>query len=159
METNVQLQDPFSYSIWPMVIVGSLIVAIILYFIISHLLRKRKLKKDRAENIEKKIVKKDVGELKVIYIDRLNEIESKLDAGEITTREAYQKMSPCIREFIYEATGIEVRNYTLSDARKVNMPVLKQLMEEYYIPEFGPDMVKEAKSAIEKTKKAIEIWN
>ena len=73
-------------------------------------------------------------------------------------RSTYQKMSEIIRDFVFEMTGIKVQNYTLSDIRQIKMPVLEELVEEYYSPEFAERSEGDVQAALDKTRKAIRHW-
>ena len=85
--------------------------------------------------------------------------EADLRSGKISIRQAYQNMSSCIRGFIFEATGIPVEKYTLSEIRKVNIPALTQLVEEYYEPEFARFTYADVNQSIYKTRKVLELWH
>ena len=63
-------------------------------------------------------------------------------------------ISVLIRLFVYELTGLEVQSCTLKDIKKLNIPVLYELIKEYYDPEFS----KISKGNI-KTKEVISRWN
>lgn len=56
------------------------------------------------------------------------------------------------------ATGIRVQNYTLSDIQTLGMPMLEQLIREFYVPEFARQVMDNPVASIEKTKRMIEIW-
>lgn len=97
--------------------------------------------------------------IKQKYIKKLNEVEQKILNNKITIRSAYQSTSFIIRCFVYEMTNIKVQNYTLNDISKLNMPILYELIQEYYVPEFSEQSIGNIKSSIEKTRKVIEKWN
>ena len=159
METSVSLQEPFSYAIWPLIVLGVLIGAYLLYLIIYKIIKSAKDKKVKEAPKIKPRTAEEIEKLKHKYIQELNKIESELSKQKITVRTAYHRMSTCIRQFVYDVTDIKVQNYTLNDIRSLNMPVLEELITEYYTPEFSKKSVGDASASIEKTKKAIERWN
>ena len=53
---------------------------------------------------------------------------------------------------------IKVQYYTLEDIKKINMPILSKLVEEYYNPEFERVSKGNVLESIGKTKKVIENW-
>ena len=157
MKTSVTLQDPFHYMIiWLIiaVIFIGLVVFSQIYFrkkLGDRLKRQKqiKLKKIAAETLEGKKRK---------YMNTLMFIESDLRAGKITVREAYQRMSICIRMFVSEVTGIKVHKYTLTEIRRVNIPQLTQIVKEYYEPEFALDSKSDVMSSISRTRSIIGNW-
>lgn len=158
MKTSVTLQEPFSYSILPIVIVGALVICYGIYLIVSAL-QKQKKKKPITQIQRKTISATDMKSIKNKYLAQLEAIKQELWKEQITTRQAYQKMSLCIRQFVYEATGIQVQNYTLQDIRQLQMPGLEALIAEYYAPEFAVISFGDSNASLEKTKRAIELWN
>ena len=86
-------------------------------------------------------------------------LESELDGGMITSRKAYQELSMTIRLFVYELTGVEVQSYTLKEIKKLNIPVLYELIKEYYDPEFSKLSKGNIKLSIDKTRGVIQRWN
>lgn len=159
MKVTVNLQEPFTYAFLPMVVIG-ILVLIGISILIVPLLRKRLRSKKPTGQKQIEIKRpKDIMSIKRNFIMQLNQLENALAGGQISTRDAYQKMSVCIRAFVYEVTGIEVLSYTLQDIKRLNMPLLQTLIEEYYAPEFAPDSVGDAMTSIQKTKRAIERWS
>ncbi len=157
MQTSVELQDPFSYMIiWPIIAVVFIAgVAFAQYY-----LRKKlgdRLKKEKQIKI-KRISEMSLEGKKKKYIGELIYIETDLMNKKITVRQAYHKMSMCIRMFVYEVTGIKVQKYTLSEIRSINIPHLTQLVREYYEPEFAYDSRADVRASIMRTRQVIEGW-
>ncbi len=160
MDTSVRLQDMFSHSKIPMLIVLGMITAILLFIVISLLIKRlKKLRNNKRKPVvmEKKPV--NVMEVKQNYLNRLMMIEVSYQRGECTVRSAYQNMSAIIRGFVEELTGIKVQNCTLQDIKFLHMPVLEELMEEYYSPEFAKKSEGDVMASIKRTRGAIERWN
>lgn len=157
METSVKLQEPFSYAIWPVIVLGVIVAAFLVYFIIVKV-RKRKQEKPQIPVIMQKSPE-EIAVIKSKYIKELYQIENALKAEKISIRTAYQNMSVCIRKFVHAVTGIKVQNYTLQDIKVLNMPMLEELIAEYYAPEFALKSVGDVSNSIEKTKRVIEKWN
>ena len=67
----------------------------------------------------------------------LDEIIEKYKAGKLSDRHAYQQLSKVIRHFVFDVTGIKVQNYTLSEIKGLNIPMLYYLIDECYEPEFS----------------------
>ena len=157
MEVSVNLQEPFSYSIIPMIVIIILTFVIAIYIIVKACNKVRKEKtnitKIKYENVN------NIIEIKQKYIKILIDLEKKLDNNNISIREAYQKLSSTIRYFVYEVTNIKVQNYTLQDIKKLDMPILYEWVEEYYVPEFSEKSIGNIKLSIEKTRKVIEKWS
>ena len=158
MKTSVELQEPISYmSIW-LIIAIVLLVLVILAQIFFRLLFKGRLKRPK----KLKVVKpkpKTLLEIKNKYFNKLYVIEQDVHGGRITVREGYQRISGCIRDFVFEATRIPVDKYSLAEIKKVGMPALTQLVTEYYEPEFARETFSDIYQSINKTRKVLQLWH
>ena len=152
MQLSVKLQELFSYSILPIII-----LIVILFLFSMYFLRKRNKKKETP--VIKEIDKIDINIIQEKYIIKLEELKKDLEKNKISIREAYQALSELVRYFVYEVTNIEVQNYTLKEIKKLNIPVLYNLIKEYYAPEFANISLGNVKESIERTKEVIKKWS
>lgn len=156
MQTSVNLQPPFSYSIYPII----LICLCMILFTIYLLIKRNKQKKRVEDKIKVEEIKNvDINEIKRKYLEELDVIESQLNTNMIHIRIAYQDISRVIRHFVYEVTNIHVQNYSLKEIKDLDMPMLYELMQEYYVPEFSKYSYGNVKDSLQKTRKVIEKWN
>ena len=155
MRISVELQDCFSYSYYPIFIIIGLLVVLTIYFIAT---RKKKNKEEKVIEI-KEVKKEDINSIKKKYLKKIESVEEKLNNKKMSIRSAYQNLSSIIRYFVFEVTNIKVQNCTLREIEKLNMPMLTELIEEYYAPEFSKHSLGNIKSSLEKTRKVIEKWN
>ena len=156
MKTDIKIREPFSYSLIPIIVLGVIIIAVILYFIAPII--KSFLKKQKAKPKVVKAPKKNITAIKLQYLQRLNVIEYELVNQKITIRQAYINMSECIRAFVFEMTGINVQCYTLQEIHYVRMPLLEQIIAEYYYPEFAEQSVSDVIASINRTRGVVHIW-
>ena len=157
MKTSVELQAPFQYMILWLILAVLFMAGVI---IAQVLLRKKlgdRLKKAKQIKL-KRIAESTLEGLKKKYIGELTCIEMDLRNQKITVRQAYQKMSICIRLFVHDVTGIKVQKYTLSEIKKVNMPQLTNLVREYYEPEFALESRTDVMGSVQRTRAVIESW-
>lgn len=163
MRITVNLQEQFSYSRWPIFLVAVIILISLAAIILPYFIRLFKSKLKRKTPAQKVVIKQrtsfDTARIKSTYLDMLNELEAELISQRVSTRDAYKRMSICIRRFVFDMTGLEVTNYTLEDIKKLQMPQLAALVEEYYTPEFSVHSIGNELESLGKTKKAIEQWN
>lgn len=155
MQTSVNLQEPFSYSEYPMIIIVGILIILAIYWIDKKI--RKKAKKDIIQ--VKQVSQEDTRKIKDKYLKILEELNQKIENNQISLRGAYQEISSIIRMFVYEETNIQVQNYTLRDIEKINMPVLYELVREYYTPEFARNSKGDIKASLNKTKEVIEKWN
>lgn len=151
---SVKLQQPFSYSLIPIIICAILFGMSLVYFCVSYV-------KSRPNTVKPQIhmaTPKNREKIKQFYLDKINQLHNAIVTQQIDSRNAYQKMSCYIREFVYEMTGMEVQKYTLQDIQQLKMPVLESLIAEYYVPEFAYAEEGNALASIEKTKRIMEKW-
>ena len=153
MQVETELRDMFSYSfIVPIVVLILLIITIILLFVTK---RKKKIIKENTVIVPKY---KDLMLIKVQYLNKIDTLLSDVNNNKIDNRKAYQTLSKIIRNYIYETTNIKVQNYTLSEIKKINMPILYELVSEYYDPEFSKISTGNIVSSIHKTRSVIDRW-
>ena len=159
MQTSIDLQKLYNYSVWPL-LVFLLIFVIMSLFLLFKLLKNNKKveKKPAVKEIPAKNVK-NIPAIKNKYIKKLNEIESKYKAGKIDLRKAYQQISEDVRFFIFEVTNITTQNFSLSEIKEANIPGLYDLIEEYYEPEFSSKSVGDFDDAINKARRIVSEWN
>lgn len=158
MKTSVTLQEPFSYSLLPIIALSVLVLSYGMYLFYSYLRKKDKKKISKKPEL-KPVSKTDLAQIKRKYLAELERIRQAAQQGEITTRITYQNMSSCIRQFVYEVTGIKVQNYTLLDIKQLQMPHLESLIAEFYHPEFAVISQGDSDAAYQKAKRIIELWN
>ncbi len=158
MQTSINLQEPFSYSLIP------LFIAIFLCVIIFYFLKKKKTKTIEKEKVSevKAIPEKNIKNIPVIknkYLKELDTIEYRYKNDMIEIRKAYQMISEAIRLFVFEVTDITTQNYSLAEIKRLNIPVLYELIEEYYEPEFASKSIGDFGTSISKARRVINEWN
>ncbi len=158
MESSVNLQEPMSYMLVWIITAGVLLLAAVLLQVIFRIRRRR-----RGEVPEKiKVVKPpraSIPEIKNRYLSDIDKIKDALTKGEIDKRIAYQRMSKVIRHFVFDMTGVQVQKYTLYEIKQIRMPMLTQLIEDYYVPEFAQETMADAIKSLEGTRRVIERWH
>ena len=151
MQVASDLRPMFSYSLL-YIIITIVIIAILIVLLKVDFKRKKK-------EIPIIVKSKNIYEIKNKYLELIDNLEIDVNENKITNRHAYQKLSSLIRNYIFEATSIKVQNYTLKDIEKINMPVLYDLVAEYYDPEFAIISKGNILNSLKKTRKVIERWN
>ena len=159
MQISIDLQEPFTYSIIPLIIVIGLVLLESYYFI--YLRNKNKKIKIEEKNA-KKIPEKNIKNIPVIknkYLIQLDLIENKYTNNKIELRKAYQMISEAIRLFVFEITDITTQNYSLTEIKRLNIPNIYELIAEYYEPEFASKSIGDFNSSINKARRVINEWN
>ena len=148
-----ELRAPFHYEI----IIPILILVIIFFmYIFFH-----KLKTKNKKHVSKITITKpkDLISIQNKYLNLINDLSNKYQNKQISSRHAFQSLSVLIRKFIYEVTNINVDTLTLKDIDPIEMPILYELVSDYYDPEFASISKGNIIKAIEKTRKVIEKWH
>ena len=158
MQTSIKLQELFTYSLIPLGITVLLIIILTCYLFFSRYEKNLKIEENKVEKFPKRN-EKNLLAIKRKYIKQLNLIENKYKNGTIELREAYQSISEAIRLFVFEITEIKTQNYSLIEIKKLNMPVLYELIEEYYEPEFASKSIGDFETSINKARRVINEWN
>ncbi len=151
---NFDLEDMFSYSLTPTIV--AVIVVLILLLIYYYLF----LKKTKQQFVIPHFVGKDA--IKRTYLSRLDDIIKDYHSQKVDNRGVYIRLSKLIRGFAFEMTGVKLKNCTLDDISRMNMPQLYNLVYEYYDPEFARVSRGHSPMVIDnvltKTRMVIERW-
>lgn len=126
MQTSVNLEPSFSYTILYWVIFLTLILIIVLWFL-------EKNKKENKVVVEIENNTPNIKSIKLKYLKKLTILENKIDKNEITIRKAYQNLSSIIRYFVNSVTGIKVQNCTLEDIKKLKCQCFTNLLRNIII--------------------------
>lgn len=153
MQEINELMPMFSYSL--ITILFFLILVIINIFLLIKP-KKSNIHNDTPIVIEPPENNKNA--IKERYLKEIDLLKTQLQNNEISSRKAYQRLSVIIRKFIFEMTSLKVQNYTLEEIRQIKMPVLIDLVGEYYDPEFSVNEKGNIESSIEKTREVISRW-
>ncbi|HBZ77387.1 MAG TPA: hypothetical protein DEO39_01605 [Clostridiales bacterium] len=160
MQTSVELQDPFSYSIVPIVVLSIVILASLIA-LITVLLIRRKKKAPVKQKIEPapvfKIKNKELAQKE--YLAKIAVVEQKYLAGQIDARNAHQELSAIVRMFVHDLTGINAQNFSLNELKAHNIYQISNLIEEFYAPEFAERAEKETSNSIAQAREVIIRWN
>lgn len=159
MQTSIKLQEPFMYS--PILLIIILIIVLTMTVYLIYKLKGKKKVKEEYEDL-KVIPEKNIKNIPVIkgkYLEQLDSIYDKYQNRNIDLRKAYQLISETMRMFFFEITDITTQNYSLKEIKKLNIPNLYDLIEEYYEPEFASKSVGDFNVSINKARSVVKEWN
>ena len=154
MQTETELSPLFSYSIIVLCIFLLILFLILLFLFILH-------HSNKNNDIKSSIVVPNIKDMNLIknkYLSLLQNLLNDFNNRKINNRKAYQTLSKLIRHFVFEATNIKVQYYTLTDIRQIGMPILYELIYEYYNPEFSKLSKGNIINSINKARMVIEKW-
>lgn len=150
---KVDLQEPFSYSFIGLILLILLVVVFIVVLIVRIILKRRK-----TPAVIEYIPVVDIDRVKGKYLKMIDELVVSVNEEKVSNRRAYNDLSGIIRKFTFEATNIDVMKCSLNDIKKLKMPSLTKLVEEYYEPEFSYEGTGDILSSIDRTKEVILKW-
>ena len=154
MQTSVDLQDPFSYSIVPIVVISIIIAASV------FLLRRKKKAPVKQKAVPAPVFRlKSKEQAQREYLEKIAVVEQKYLAGQIDVRNTHQELSAIVRMFVHDLTGINAQNFSLNELKAHNIYQISNLIEEFYAPEFAERSEKEARSSIAQAREVIVRWN
>ena len=152
MQTSVSLQEPYSFSIVPIIVL--VIIAAVLLFVLLF------LKKNKEEQPEVKAIPqrniKNIPAIKNKHLRELEAIEYQYKNNKLELRKAYQLISENVRLFVFEVTDITTQNYSLMEIKKLNIPNLYETIAEYYEPEFSKKPSGDFINSVNKAKDIIQ---
>ena len=155
MQITVELQDYFSYLPLLLFLLAGIVGVLLI------ILWPQKQKKPEAKPLPKPqpLPPQNLASLKQKYDALLTGLSEKRSANQLNDRKAFQALSKIVRDFVFEATGIKVQNYTLSEIKAANLPQLYELIAECYVPEFAMKNNSNVHEAIDKARKVVREWN
>lgn len=161
MQTSVDLQSPFSYSLLLTLILAALVVLPLLiygiYMLIKHKPKKRPKKVKKPKPVKPKPVNVEL--VRRDYLNKLSTLKAKHSSGAIDDRTAYIELSSTVRNFVHEVTGIDTQNFTLAELKELNMPKLAILIEKFYRPEFSyEDQTADINQAFTDARTVVSQW-
>ena len=167
MVTTVELQNVFEFSQWVSILAGGLIflgIAIFAGILIRILLLGKKKEAPRQIPVSAPVITNMnmAPGNKNQYIQRIQDINNRYVKGTVSKRTGYQELSAVVREFVHEATGINVESLTAAEVKAMGISKLDVLMEEYYVPEFAEDEKAEKMNlskACDRTEGVIRSWS
>lgn len=153
MNILYDLEEPFSYS-WNLakiliIIIVVLIVSYGLMILIPFFYKKY---------FQKKVDEIKIPSLKSLYIKKLQKLLNMVNNGRISDKDAYLTLSGYIREFVKKVSGINVLSLSKEEIKKIGMPSLSALMEEYYPPEFSNNIKGDIVTSIKRSIEVISKW-
>lgn len=160
MQTNVELQDPFSYSLLLTAVLIALVLIPIIIMIINKIIHFKPKKRIKKPKPVPPPPKPDKNTVKRIALGRINELNNSYDAGNVTDREAYIKLSQIVRDFVNQIEGNNAINLTLEEIRALKLPQLEALIEQFYQPEFSYDQSNnDIMRAFSDARTVVSKWN
>lgn len=153
MQITSDLRPMFSYSLLT-ILFFLILILLNLFFILKK--DNRKEKQSIPTIIQPTYQDKE--SIKNKFLKEIDLLKKQLEENKLTTRKAYQRLSVIIRTFIFQMTSIKIQNYTLEEIRKIDLPVITTLIEEYYDPEFSIKTEGNIKESIDKTRQVIQTW-
>lgn len=159
IEVSVDLQDPFSYMILPIIILVSVIVVAIIGLLLFEYFKRKKLGIKTVK--EKPVVfkPKNKEELQREYLAKIDKVQNAYQSGKMDVRTAHQELSAIVRMFVHEMTGINAQNFSLLELKAHDIFKVSDLIEEFYAPEFALRTDKDTMNSIHDARTVIQTWN
>ena len=149
MQDPVKLQEPFTYN--------GMIIIILIFLIIGLIIALFYKKKETNDQV-KLVHYPNLLTIKNKCLQELDALEYQVNNHQLDSRKAYYELSKIIRNYIYSATNINVLALSLKEIDDYKIPYLKELMEEYYSPEFSRDIQGNINESIKKTRGVVTKW-
>lgn len=160
MPVSVELQDPYSYSIWPIVIVAIIIVASLVAIVLLTILFKIRKGPSKPKAPVTQIFKpKTLADAQREYLAKIAYVEQQHKEGKMDVRTVHQELSAIVRMFVYDVTGVQAQNFSLNELKAYNINPISKLIEEFYAPEFAERTDKQTEDSIRDAREVIYKWN
>ena len=158
MQTSVDLQDPFSYSILPIILVVAAAVILSAVLVAVKLIQRRLNGQMKPKEKVKVIKVRHPEVIRKDYLARIDKIEQDYTSGKTNVRITHQELSACVRLFVHEMTGINVHTFSLNELKAHGIDKLSGLIEQFYAPEFDLRTDKETMDSIRDAREVVTSW-
>ena len=163
MVTTVTLQPPFEYYWW-LILIGVIFLlgaGALLFLAFRKLFLQKPRKAGKEKPVMIKPTPQSLAVIKQKYTEQLRALMDSYAKKTVSKRDGYQRLSLLIRGFVTDVTGINVEIYTKTEIQDFGIKSLDNLMNEYYIPEFGEAeraKTRDFTASCNKTLKVIQSW-
>jgi len=160
LDFSVDLQDPFSYKLLPIIILVCVIVAAIIALIVIEYINRKKRGVKKVKEEKPVVFKpKNKQELQREYLAKIDHVEAQYKSGNMDVRTAHQELSAIVRMFVHELTGINAQNFSLMELKAHGIVKVSDLIEEFYAPEFALRAEKDTMNSIRDARTVILTWS
>ncbi|MBR4820087.1 MAG: hypothetical protein IKZ74_08535 [Clostridiales bacterium] len=159
MPVSVELQDPYSYSIWPIVIVVIIIIVSLAAIVLLSILLKIRRAPAQKAPVTQIFRPKTLADAQKEYLAKIAYVEQQYNNGQMDSRNAHQELSAIVRMFVYDITGVQAQNFSLNELKSYNITSISNLIEEFYAPEFAERSDKQTEDSIREAREVIYKWN
>lgn len=156
MQNVDKLNPPIQYNIIWLIIGSALVLAIIIWYAVVYWLTRRK--KLKSLETLKQLPPLDLNQLKMKYLQIIEEIYQRYLRKEITLRMLHQELSMAVRNFAGEGNFLPAPYLTLSDLRLSPYPTLTKLIAAYYPEEFAVITKGDAATSVAAAKGVVAQW-
>lgn len=98
-------------------------------------------------------------QVRVKYIERIDDIEAAWRADELTPRQVAQRLGAVVREFARAAWGIRVDHMTLAELRAHRIEPIAAAVSRLYAAEFGKEDAMDAHEELSGARELVGRWS
>ncbi|OMH25141.1 hypothetical protein BKD30_06670 [Tersicoccus phoenicis] len=106
----------------------------------------------------------DLPGLRTEYLARIDAVAAATERGELTARQAHQRLSRLVRVFAHQASGVSAHTMTLADLRAAQVPAVPGVagvadaVAVLYPAEFGVPEAADARRAVDAARQVVGSW-
>ncbi|AJT41111.1 hypothetical protein [Psychromicrobium lacuslunae] len=93
------------------------------------------------------------------YLSQIDHVAAQHHAGQLSARNAHQKLSILVRAFAQELTGVKTERMTLSELRAAGLPVVGNAVELFYPAEFGVQDAQSLGHSVDIARELVARWS
>lgn len=154
MPTKIELRGPVDGT--PIFVIVAAVLLLVFWFVFLLLRTTKKVKKVEAK--PEPLIQTDFSVYQKSALEQIGALEKQWKSQAIDGREAHQKMSMILREYVDSVMGTKTKYMALHELRTLGRDDLTKLIEEYYEPEFSEQSQKDVSASIQNTIKVIKAW-
>lgn len=142
---------------WPIwALLGGFLLLAVLGWYLFAILATRKRRTPPPLEIAKPLP--DLAEVRVRHLRRIDEIEGRYRAGQLSSRRAHAALSVVVRDYVAEATGVRADRMTLSDLRRTPFRGTAHTVGQYYPIVFGAREYRGVEQGAAAARSVITRW-
>lgn len=99
-----------------------------------------------------------LAELQARYLRDIEAVANEHRAGRLSDRAAFQRLSPLVRRFAFEAAGFPAHTMSLADLERRHPGVLPRTIAEFYPGEFAEMPDGDIASGAQRAAQVVASW-
>lgn len=95
---------------------------------------------------------------RVEYVAEIDAVARDHDAGRCSSREVFQRLSPLVRRYVFDVSGVPVHTMTLATLRRRQQGELAETVARWYPSEFSAFVDADVPTGLDHARHFVQRW-